>query len=101
MEGPRSSKSSHSAADVRVNAEDSYSEMLLELGGGGKACPLQDEISIPPSAEYLVRVACDSGETLKSFELMIDWRNVPREVYPRIDLAQGIARVPCSSRALS
>lgn len=89
------------AADVRLNAEDSYSEKLLELGGGGKACALRYEFSIPRSAEYLIRVACDSGETLKSFELTIDGRNVRREEYPFIDVAQGITRVPYSSRALS
>ena len=32
-------------ANVRVNAEDSYSEKLLELGGAGKACALRYEFS--------------------------------------------------------
>jgi hypothetical protein len=88
-------------AGVGVVAGPIYSERLLELGVAGRGCSVRYEASIPRSGEYLVRCACDSGEALAGFELLIDGKAAEREQHPFLQLTEGITRQPYSSRKLS
>ncbi len=90
-----------SGAIRRVEVKDTYSGKVLEIGAEEKEGAIRHELTIPRSGEYLVRVACDSGEALRGFDLAMDGKKADREHYPFIQLAQGITREPYSSRALS
>ena len=65
----------------RADMKDTYSGKVLEF-------------KIPFSGEYLVRVACNSGEALASFELIINGKKAEPESYPFIQMTQGITRQP-------
>jgi hypothetical protein len=59
-------------ASRSVAGEPAFSEQLLELGRDGQACSVRYELSLPHGGEYLVRTACDSGQALAGFELLIE-----------------------------
>ncbi len=83
-----------------VEAKDAYSEKLLELGVGGKACAAEYTINIAKTGEYHIRAACDSGQVLQGFDLAIDGHRAPRESAPYLDLTRGITRRPYSTHNL-
>ena len=58
-----------SGAAHRAGASDTYSGQVLELGAGDEACAIRYDFAVPSSGEYLIRVACNSGEALAGFEL--------------------------------
>jgi beta-mannosidase len=89
-----------SGAHRLLEAKDAYSEKLLELGAGGKACAAEYAINIAKTGEYRIRAACDSGQVLQGFELTIDGRKATRESAPWLDLTQGITRRPYSTHNL-
>ena len=88
-------------ASRSVAAEQAYSEQLWELGRDGQACSVRYEVSIPHGGEYLVRTACDSGQALAGFELLIEGIKAEREQHPFLQITEGITRQPYSPRKLS
>ncbi len=85
----------------QVEVKGTYSGKVLETSSDAGGCAIRYEFTVPHSGEYLVRVACNSGEALTGFDLTIDGKSADRERYPFIQVTQGITRGPYSSRALS
>ena len=84
-----------------VEAKDTYSEKLLELGADGRECAAAFDINVPKGGEYFIRAACNLGHVLQGFELTIDGVTAPRESVPYLDMTQGITRHPYSNHNLA
>jgi beta-mannosidase len=84
-----------------VETKDAYSEKLLELGGDASECSAEYEINMPKGGEYFIRAACNSGQILREFEVLIDGQSATRESFPYLDMTLGINRHPYSDHRLS
>ena len=62
---------------------------------------LNKDVSEFPTGDYLVRVACNSGETLRSYELWVDGKKADLENHPYINMNLGLTRLPYSTHGLS
>lgn len=87
-------------AGQSVEVKDTYSPVLLKLGEGGRKS-LQFSVELPKDSVYLIRAACDSGEKLRQYELLIDGVKADLENYPYTDMNLGATRLPYSSHQLS
>jgi hypothetical protein len=85
----------------RVDAEGTYGRTLLELGGEGPPPYLRYAVNLPQAGDYLVRVAGNSGATLRAFDLLVDGQKAELENYPYTDMTLGMTRLPYSAYSLS
>jgi beta-mannosidase len=90
-----------SGVSRRLDAQGVYSKKLLSLGGQGTNPLLKYAPELQRDGDYLVRVACNSGETLRSYELFVDGNKAALENYPYINMNLGLTRLPYSEHGMS
>jgi hypothetical protein len=84
----------------RIEVDDAYSKQLLELGGAGKKPYLKFAAVVAAEGDYLVRVACNSGETIRSYALWVDGDPAAAETHPFVNMALGLNRTAYSAQGL-
>lgn len=84
----------------KIDTEGTYSKTVLEFGEDVQPY-LKWSPTISDDADYLVRVSCDSGEALRSFELFVDDKKAELENYPYTDMTLAMTRQPYSDQRLA
>jgi hypothetical protein len=80
----------------RVGVEGTYSKTLMELDGKSRGSTVRFSAGVSKPGDYLVRVACNSGEAIRSFQFLVDGRRADLESYPYLN-----ANLPLTRRSYS
>ncbi len=98
----KASEKAKTRGDVQIiESKDTYSDTLVQIAQNQSDVALTYNVEVPWAGDYLVRVACDSGQKLRSFELLVDDKKADLESYPYTDMNLGMTRLPYSAHGLS
>lgn len=85
----------------RIAAEGTYGQQLLEFKTPQTRPHLKYKAKVDAAGRHLIRLACNTGETARLFELQVDGRKAEREESPFTNMTLGMTRLPYSAHRLS